>query len=124
MLEWQKFPALCPYQFVFRPCAPAGRNLGARAPASSMAPIVYACDLFVNFENLRLRMGEAMTFNIYTQINKVMFLAEVRVTCEVVAQHCYNGAMGFFVWLFSFFSEQWTEQTSGHILTLNRHGLA
>ena len=50
-----------------------------------MAPIVYACDLFVNFGNIRLRTDEAMTFNIYTQMNNVMFLAEVRVTGEVVA---------------------------------------
>ena len=83
-----------------------------------MAPIVYACDLFVNFGNIRLRTDEAMTFNIYTQINNVMFLAEVRVTGEVVAQPCYNGDVTF-LWeifvTFSFFSEQWTEQTSGHI---------
>ena len=77
----------------------------------------YACDLFVNFGNLRLRTGEAMTFNIYTQINNVMFLAEVRVTGEVEAQNCCNGDVTF-LWeifsFFSFFSEQCTEQTSGH----------
>ena len=92
-----------------------------------MAPIVYACDLFVNVGNLRLRTGEAMTFNIHTQINNIMFLAEVRVTGAAVAQHCYNGDVTF-LWeifvTFSFFSELWTEQTSGHILTLNGYGLA
>ena len=83
-----------------------------------MAPIVYACDLFVNFGNLRLRIGEAMTVNIYTQINNVMFfLAEARVTGEAVAQHCCNGDVTFlweiFVTFFLFLlamyrTDKWT----------------
>ena len=56
VLRWQKFGGTCP-------C----RLNGAGA---------CACDLFVNVGNLRLRTGEAMTFNIYTQINNVLFLAE------------------------------------------------
>jgi len=80
---WQKFGGTCP-------C----RLNGAGA---------YACDLFVNVRNLRLRMGEAMTFNIYTQINNVMFLTEVRVTCEVEAQNCCNGDVTFLWEIFDFF---------------------
>ena len=68
-----------------------------------MAPIVYACDLFVNFGNIRLRTGEAMTFNFHTQIINVMFLAEARVTGETEAQNCYNGDATFQWEIFDFF---------------------
>ena len=101
-------------------CAPVPRRqkFGGTCPCQVNGNGAYAFDLFVNYGNLHLRMGEAMTFNIHTQINNVMFLAEVRVTGEVVAQPCYNGDVTF-LWeifvTFSFFSEQWTEQTSGHI---------
>ena len=81
------------------PLCPLWQKFGGTCPCRLNGASAYACDLFVNFGNLRLRMGEAMTFNIYTQINKVMFLAEVRVTGEAVAQHCYNGDVTF-LWEF------------------------
>ena len=66
-----------------------------------------------------------LTFNIYTQINYVMFLAEVSHG-EAVAQHCYNGDVTLLWEIFvNFpFSLSNVQNRQVDILTLNGDGLA